>query len=62
MKRRLIYGLVAAALVLNLDDWRADLSGFGPRGGQAGRRLIRIWSLYSSVLEKVRKEYVDGRD
>jgi len=50
---------VIVALALNL-RLRPDLSGFGARVGQAGRSISNL-ELFASVLEKVRKEYVDGQ-
>jgi carboxyl-terminal processing protease len=61
MKRRLIYGLVVAALLANLIiGARIYLSTARAAGKQD--TLYPNLELYADVLEKVRKEYVDGRE
>ena len=60
MRRRLIYGLVIAALLLNLViGTRIYLSS-----AQASEQKDSVYpnlELFASVLEKVRMEYVDGQ-
>ena len=61
MKRRLIYGLVIAALLLNLAiGARIYLSS-----AQAAEQKDSVYpnlELFANVLEKVRTEYVDGTE
>ncbi len=61
MKRRLIYGLVTAALLLNLViGARIYLSS-----AQAAEQKDSVYpnlELFANVLEKVRTEYVDGKN
>jgi carboxyl-terminal processing protease len=61
MKRRLIYGLVAVALVLNLAIGARIYLG-SARAADKPDAVYPNLELYANVLEKVRKEYVDGHD
>jgi carboxyl-terminal processing protease len=62
MKRRLIYGLVVAALVLNLAiGARIYLGSVAHAAGKQDTAYSNL-ELFAEVLEKVRKEYVDGKD
>jgi carboxyl-terminal processing protease len=59
MKRRLIYGLVIAALLLNLMvGTRIYLSS--AQASEAKDSVYPNLELFANVLEKVRTEYVDG--
>ena len=59
MKRRLIYGLVIAALLLNLmGGTRIYLSS--AQASEAKDSVYPNLELFANVLEKVRTEYVDG--
>jgi len=61
MKRRLIYGLVIVALVLNLAlGARIYFSSAHAAGKQDA--VYPNLELFADVLDKVRKEYVDGKD
>ncbi len=61
MKRRLIYGLVVVALVLNLAVGARIYLGSARAAGKQDAVYPNL-ELFADVLEKVRKEYVDGRD
>jgi carboxyl-terminal processing protease len=61
MKRRLIYGLVAVALALNLAIGARSYLG-SARAADKQDAVYPNLELYANVLEKVRKEYVDGHD
>jgi carboxyl-terminal processing protease len=61
MKRRLIYGLVIVALALNLAIGARIYLG-SARASDKQDTVYPNLELFASVLEKVRKEYVDGRN
>ena len=61
MKRRLIYGLVAVALVLNLAIGARIYLGSAHAADKQDAVYPNL-ELFASVLEKVRKEYVDGQN
>jgi carboxyl-terminal processing protease len=61
MKRRLIYGLVTVALALNLAIGARIYLG-SARASDKQDAVYPNLELFASVLEKVRKEYVDGGD
>ncbi len=61
MKRRLLYGLVVAALLLNLAIGARIYLGSARAAGKQDTLYPNL-ELYADVLDKVRKEYVDGRD
>ena len=61
MKRRLIYGLVTVLLALNLIIGAHIYLGAARAAGKQDALYPNL-ELYADVLEKVRKEYVDGRD
>jgi carboxyl-terminal processing protease len=61
MKRRLIYGLVVVALALNLAIGARIYLG-SARASDKQDAVYPNLELYANVLEKVRKEYVDGQD
>jgi carboxyl-terminal processing protease len=61
MKRRLIYGLVAAALLSNLVIGARIYLGSARAAGKQDNLYPNL-ELYADVLEKVRKEYVDSQD
>ena len=61
MKRRLIYGLVIVVLLLNLAiGARIYLSSAHAAGKQD--TVYPNLELFADVLERVRKEYVDGQN
>jgi carboxyl-terminal processing protease len=61
MKRRLIYGLVIAVLALNLAIGARIYLGSAHASDKQDAAYPNL-ELFASVLEKVRKEYVDGRN
>jgi carboxyl-terminal processing protease len=61
MKRRLIYGLVIVALALNLAIGARIYLG-SARASDKQDTVYPNLELFASVLEKVRKEYVDGQN
>jgi carboxyl-terminal processing protease len=61
MKRRLIYGLVIVALLLNLAIGARIYLGSAHAAGKQDAVYPNL-ELFADVLEKVRKEYVDGQD
>lgn len=61
MKRRLIYGLVIAVLLLNL-GFGAHLYLSSAHAAESKDSIYPNLELFTSVLEKVRSEYVDGQD
>ena len=61
MKRRLIYALVVVALLLNLVIGARIYFGSARAAGKQDAVYPNL-ELYADVLEKVRKEYVDGQD
>ena len=61
MKRRLIYALVVVALLLNLAIGARIYLGSARAAGKQDAVYPNL-ELYADVLEKVRKEYVDGQD
>ena len=61
MKRRLIYGLVMVALVLNLAIGARIYLGSAHAAGKQDAVYPNL-ELFANVLEKVRKEYVDGQN
>ena len=61
MKRRLIYGLVIVALVLNLAIGARIYLG-SARAASKQDAVYPNLELFADVLERVRKEYVDGQD
>ena len=61
MKRRLIYGLVIVALVLNLAIGARIYLGSAHAAGKQDAVYPNL-ELFANVLEKVRKEYVDGQN
>ena len=61
MKRRLIYGVVVVALLLNLAIGARIYLGSARAAGKQDALYPNL-ELFADVLEKVRKEYVDGRD
>ena len=61
MKRRLIYGLVITALLLNLAIGARIYLGSAHAAGHNDTIYPNL-ELYADVLQKVRKEYVDGQD
>jgi carboxyl-terminal processing protease len=61
MKRRLIYGLVVVALLLNLAIGARIYLGSARAAGKQDAVYPNL-ELFADVLDKVRKEYVDGRD
>ena len=61
MKRRLIYGLVTVALLLNLAIGARIYLG-SARAADKQDAVYPNLEMFASVLEKVRKEYVDGRN
>jgi carboxyl-terminal processing protease len=61
MKRRLIYGLVTVVLVLNLAIGARIYLG-SARAADKQDAVYPNLELFASVLEKVRKEYVDGQN
>ncbi len=61
MKRRLIYGLVVVALLLNLLIGARIYLGSARAAGKQDTMYPNL-ELYADVLERVRKEYVDGQD
>ena len=61
MKRRLIYGLVVVALVLNLAVGARIYLGSARAAGKQDAVYPNL-ELFADVLDKVRKEYVDGKD
>ena len=61
MKRRITYAFVAVYTGREFGGGRAHYhSPVGPGGGE-GLGLSRRLELFSYVLEKVRKDYVDGK-
>ena len=61
MKRRLIYGLVIVVLVLNLAIGARIYLGSAHAAGKQDAVYPNL-ELFANVLEKVRKEYVDGQN
>lgn len=61
MKRRLIYGLVVVLLLLNLAIGARIYLGSARAAGKQDNLYPNL-ELFADVLEKVRKEYVEGRD
>ncbi|MFZ0825840.1 MAG: S41 family peptidase [Verrucomicrobiia bacterium] len=61
MKRRLIYGLVIVGLLLNLVIGARIYLGSARAAGKQDAVYPNL-ELFADVLEKVRKEYVDGQD
>ena len=61
MKRRLIYGLAIVALVLNLAIGARIYLGSAHAAGKQDAVYPNL-ELFANVLEKVRKEYVDGQN
>jgi carboxyl-terminal processing protease len=61
MKRRLIYGLVIVALAFNLAIGARIYLGSAHASDKQDTVYPNL-ELFASVLEKVRKEYVDGRN
>jgi len=61
MKRCLIYGVVIVVLLLNLAIGARIYLGSARAAGREDS-LYPNMELYADVLERVRKEYVDGRD
>src|ERR1700690_1061045 len=61
MKRRLIYGLVIVALLLNLAIGARIYLG-SARAASKQDAVYPNLELFADVLERVRKEYVDGQD
>jgi carboxyl-terminal processing protease len=61
MKRSLIYGLVIVALVLNLAIGARIYLGSAHAGGKDDVLYPNL-ELFAAVVEKVRKEYVDGQN
>ena len=61
MKRHLIYGLVIVALVLNLAIGARIYLGSAYAAGKQDAVYPNL-ELFANVLEKVRKEYVDGQN
>ena len=61
MKRRLIYGLVIVTLVLNLAIGARIYIGSARAAGKQDAVYPNL-ELFADVLEKVRKEYVDGQN
>ncbi|MGO9478368.1 MAG: S41 family peptidase [Limisphaerales bacterium] len=61
MKRRLIYGLVVLALLLNLAIGARIYLGSAHAAGKEDAIYPNL-ELFADVLAKVRKEYVDGQD
>jgi len=61
MKRRLLYGTVIVAMLLNLIIGLHVYLGLARAAGKQDALYPNL-ELYAAVLEKVRKEYVDGRD
>ena len=61
MKRRLIYGLVIVALALNLGIGARIYLGLA-RASDKQDTVYPNLELFDNVLEKVRKEYVDGQN
>ena len=61
MKRRLIYGLVIVALVLNLAIGARIYLGSAHAADKQDAVYPNL-ELFANVLEKVRKEYVDGKN
>ena len=61
MKRRLIYGLVIVGLALNLAIGARIYLGSAHASDKQDTVYPNL-ELFASVLEKVRKEYVDGRN
>ena len=61
MKRRLIYGLVVVALLLNLAIGARIYLGSARAAGRPDALYPNL-ELFADVLEKVRQEYVDGQD
>jgi carboxyl-terminal processing protease len=61
MKRYLIYGVVVVVLLLNLAIGARIYLGSARAAGREDS-LYPNMELYADVLERVRKEYVDGRD
>jgi len=61
MKRRLIYGLLIVALALNLAIGARIYLG-SARASDKQDTVYSNLELFASVLEKVRKEYVDGQN
>jgi carboxyl-terminal processing protease len=61
MKRRLVYGLVIGALLLNLIVGARIYSSSAPASEQKDSVYPNL-ELFANVLEKVRTEYVDGQN
>ena len=61
MKRRLIYGLVIVVLALNLAIGARIYLGSAHAAGKQDAVYPNL-ELFANVLEKVRKEYVDGQN
>jgi len=61
MKRRLIYGLVVLALLLNLAIGARIYLGSAHAAGKEDAIYPNL-ELFADVLAKVRKDYVDGQD
>jgi carboxyl-terminal processing protease len=61
MKRRLIYGLVVMLLLANLIIGACIYLGSARAAGKQDALYPNL-QLYADVLEKVRKEYVEGQD
>ena len=61
MKRRLIYGLVTVALALNLAIGARIYLGSARASDKQDTAYPNL-ELFANVLEKVRKEYVDGQN
>ncbi len=62
MKRRLIYGLVIAVLILNLAIGAWIYLGAVAHAAGKQDAVYPNLELFAQVLEKVRKEYVDGKN
>jgi len=61
MRRHLIYGLVIVVLVLNLAIGARIYLGSAHAAGKQDALYPNL-ELFANVLEKVRKEYVDGQN
>jgi C-terminal processing protease CtpA/Prc len=61
MRRRLIYGLAIVALILNLAIGARIYLGAAHAAGKQDTAYPNL-ELFANVLEKVRKEYVDGQN
>src|SRR6516165_11749331 len=61
MKRRFIFGLVAVALLLNLAVG-ANIYLSAAKSSHGGDSASANMELFSDALQKIRTEYVDGKD